>query len=205
MGGIIGGMPDSLVSYKDPISSLSSSTAQAYPFIKQNNPVLVPTSNPNSETWPAGEEGTPDYPRPASIPMNQHGIEITPGMTPDDIAGEVLHVDPYANQIRSQLQASWTPEQIAHLKRESLDYGQDGPTVDYMPPERRLQNATDSAIRGTVVNQWPAEANRNMNYTAHQQLMLDRLKQYMTTGKMPTVMLPPQVTPQSLQNNGPSQ
>lgn len=164
--------------------ALVAQAKQQYPFITKLNPVIIAGPKRGGEGWPVGEEGAPDYPRPTSIPIDKHGIEVGPGSTPADIAGEVLHVDPFANTTRDRLTQSLSPQQIAYLKQEALDY--DSPD---MTEENKMRNAVDSAMRGHLVGQWPAEAVVKMNYTSAQTQMLDQLKQYMTTGQMPTVML----------------
>ena len=159
-----------------------------YPFISRHNPSVIVNEGGGegfAETYPRGETGRPlengEFSRPKSLPINKIGIEIyQPNkFTHHDIAGEVLHDDPFANQIRDNLAKSWSPKQLDVLKKEALDYqhsintGQD--------EQRAIQNATDSALRGYVVNQWPKEVNTMLNYSPKQLQLIQSLQKYMKT------------------------
>lgn len=178
--------------------ALVASTKKKYPFINNSNPVLIPGTKKGGEGWPAGETGAQDYPRPKSIPLGRHGVEVGPGSTEADIAGEVLHVDPFAATVRDRLQKSLSQEQTAYLKSQALDYGDSSGGTE----QHRMQNAVDSAIRGKLVGQWPDEANAGMKYTPQQQSMLNQLDLYMKTGAptpqniLPAIPAPP--VPQGL-------
>lgn len=157
-----------------------------YPFINQHNVHVV--ENPQegrgfAETWFAGDEGAPQFPRPGVIPMDRHGIEIfrPKEFGIDDLAGEVMHLDPHVNEQRDALAASMTPEQVAALRRESLDY--DESIRGGQSFERALQNATDGMIRGHVVNQWPASALESIKLNEEQKKILDGLHNYVRSGK----------------------
>ena len=168
------------------ISSLISRAAKEYPFITQHNPFVFMGNDPSrdyAETWPADEEGTPDRPRPKELPAGRIGVQVfrPTDFGPSDLAAEFLHVDPVANETRTSLRASLTPAQIEQLKHASRDYQS---TIDRGESEdRAVQNATDSALRGYTVGQWPAEANASMGYSPAQLQMLENLKRYMRTGK----------------------
>jgi len=159
--------------------------AQAkYPFLKRHNPVVItnPSDTGNyAETWPIGEPGDEKYPRPNRIPIHQLGVEVyrPDQFSADDLAGEVLHADPVANNTRQSLMRSWAPKQLSILRQQAGDYQA---TLDSGGSEAdAVRNATDSAMRGYVINQWPDDANSAMNYDANQLKMLDSLRSYMTT------------------------
>lgn len=158
-----------------------------YKFIDKLGVAMLPSSKKGGEGWPAGEPGSPDAPRPKEIPIDKHGIEVGPGSSEDDIAGEVLHVDPFANQIRQRMTQSLRPDQVEFLKKEALDYGDDK-DPDVGTPEHGMDNAVDSAIRGHLVGQWPKSANDAMKYSPEQMDMLNQLGSYMKSGQMPTDM-----------------
>ena len=169
------------------VTSLMAKARQAYPFIDKHNPqVVVGTDGMGyAETYPVGETGAPlpsgGFSRPASLPIDQVGVEIyRPGdFTHHDLAAEMLHIDPVANSVREQLIQSWTPKQLKALKEHALDYQA---TLDEGRPETdAIQNATDSALRGYTVGQWPEKINKAIGYDAKQLQMLDALKSYMTT------------------------
>lgn len=154
---------------------------EEYPFIQQHKPmVIVGNGEGYAETWPIDEPGAPEYARPTSLPIDRLGIEVRrpSQFTHHDLAAEVLHIDPFANTTREKMMSSWTPAQLETLKQQSGDYqftlNEPGRTE-----EDAIRNATDSAIRGVVVNQWPKEANAAMQYTPSQQQLLQSLSGYM--------------------------
>ena len=172
------------------IQNLLSQAQQAYPFLKQHNPLVVMGKGEGyAETYPVGETGRPleggGFSRPMTLPTNRVGIEVykPSEFTPKDFAAEMLHIDPYANKAREQLMSSWSPKQLQTLKEHALDYQA---TLDEGRPEAdAIQNATDAALRGYTVGQWPEHINKALAYNPEQLKTLDLLKMYMTTGKVP--------------------
>jgi hypothetical protein len=172
------------------IDSLISKATQEYPFISQHKPVVFTGTGPGyAEIWPAGEGGPPDAQgndtRPNNVPIDKFGIEVRrpDAFTHYDLAGEVLHIDPYAREISDKLAKTLSPEQIKTLQTQALDY--QASLDEGQSPERALQNGTDSAVRGYVVNQWPEQLNTNMGYQPVQKALLESLKSYAKTGKKP--------------------
>lgn len=171
-------------------ATLLQQASQKYPFVKKYNPVVMqsqapqgPYQNDYAETWLPNDAGTSDYARPKNIPINGYGVNIyrPDKFGPDDLAAEFLHADPLANQTRASLLQSFSASQIENLKRQSLDYSD---TIKGGEGEQKaMQNATDSALRGYTVGQWPDETNASMNYTPYQMQMLNKLKSYMLTGQ----------------------
>jgi hypothetical protein len=151
-----------------------------YPFIQQHNPVVsLGQGMGYAETWPIGEEGAPNSPRPSHIPIDRHGITVhkPEEFSHHDLAAELLHIDPVANKTREDLIKSWTPKQLEVLKKNALDYQA---TLDEgRPEEDAIKNATDSALRGYAVGQWPEEINKELNYSKSQLKSLENLKNYM--------------------------
>lgn len=179
-------MPATIPSPLDTTQAGAISQARTqYPFMAGQ--VLLPTSKQGGEGWSIGETGDPSYPRPQGIPLNQAGAEVGPGSTPADVAGEALHADPVANLARQRLLNSLSPTQAAYLKHASLDYGTPGPSSDEQ--QHAWNNAADSAIRGSVANQWPQSAIDGMQYTPAQNAIIDDLNGYMRTGKIPTSLM----------------
>lgn len=166
---------------------LLAEAERQWPYVRAYNPAVVEspdTRNPYGgfmETWLPGDEGAPELPRPAGIPMERVGIELYEGKPaqPLDIAAEMLHADPFSQYTRGAL--SLSPSQQETLKgaaedyRASLDQGE----------QRAMQNAIDSALRGYVFNQWPASANAEMQYDPRQRALLDLLQKYTQTGVYP--------------------
>jgi hypothetical protein len=179
----------------DYAAKLIAQAQQQYPFIKQYNPMVVVNPRPGdnlAETWRLHDEGAQDAPRPTSIPMDRVGIEVynPQRFGPQDFAGEFLHVDPRANQVRAALMQSFSPEQIQRIKNSAEDYDVTVKEIKPdMPPEevekinqRAWNNAVDSALRGYTVGQYSDKDNAYIGYTPEQLQLLDGLKRYMTTG-----------------------
>jgi hypothetical protein len=178
-----------VIDYSSENSRLLSDTRRMYPFINKHN-VVITTNQKDKDTWgyaetwkpnETGWEGTKSQgyvTRPKTIPLEALGIDIYQrgGMNPNDIAGEVLHGDTYANETRDKLMSSLTDWQ-KEVFREQGDYKD---TV--APDEIKLRNATDSAIRGSVLNQWPKEAIDELKLSPSQQKYLDDLKSYIQSG-----------------------
>jgi hypothetical protein len=165
---------------------------KVYPFIGKHNPMLVVNPMENrgyAETYPIGETGAPlqggGFNKHQSLPLDRVGVEIfKPNeFTSHDLAAEMLHIDPVANKTRDSLMRSWSPKQLQTLKASALDWQA---TLDEGRPEKdAIQNATDSALRGYAVGQWPDAINKSLNYTSSQKRILDDLKNYMITGAEP--------------------
>ena len=170
------------------IQSLMSKAAKEYPFIAAHNPIVTVGSGEGyAETWPAGETGKPDEygrpTRPQAFPMERLGIEVyrPNDFTHHDLAGELLHIDPRAAEVRDYLLKSYRPEQWDLLKHHALDYEES--LKQGQSEEMARQNAIDSAIRGYAVRQWPEQIDKALNYDPEQLKMLEGLRTYMTTGK----------------------
>ena len=174
------------------VNNLLSQASKQYPFIQQHNPMVVvnPAQDKGfAETYPIGETGAPlpggGFSKHSSLPIDRVGVEVfkTNEFTPNDLAAEMLHIDPFANQTRQSLIKTWTPSQIEALKHHALDYQA---TIDEgRSPEDALQNATDAALRGYTIGQWPEEINQELKYSPSQLQVLDNLKSYMRSGKKP--------------------
>lgn len=160
-----------------------------YPFVAKHNPMVVvnPIENRGfAETYPIGETGAPlpegGFNKHKSLPIDRVGVEVfkPDQFTAHDLAAEMLHIDPMANKTRDILMKSWTPNQLKTLKEHALDYQA---TLDEGRPEAdAIQNATDSALRGYTVGQWPEEINKALAYNPKQLKALEDLKAYMMSG-----------------------
>jgi len=172
----------------DYATNLLNQATQAYPFVARHNPMVVvnPAENRGfAETYPVGEAGAPlpegGFNKHQALPIDRVGVEVfkPDQFTHHDLAAEMLHIDPMANQTRETLIKSWSPEQLNTLKEHALDYQA---TLDEGRPETdAIKNATDSALRGYTVGQWPEEINKALAYNPEQLKSLDALKSYMTT------------------------
>lgn len=172
--------------------ALLEEATKAYPFVVKHNPMVVvnPMEDKGfAETYPIGETGAPlpqgGYSKHSSLPIDRIGVEVfkPDQFTAHDLAAEMLHIDPVANQTRQALIKSWTPKQIETLKKHALDY--EATIAEGRSHEDAIQNATDSALRGYTVGQWPEEVNKALAYTPKQLKALEQLKSYMSTGQEP--------------------
>ena len=171
----------------DYATDLLAQATQEYPFVAKHNPAVVvnPMEDKGyAQTYPIGETGAPlpngGFSKHSSLPIDRVGVEI---YKPDEfnhhaLAGEMLHIDPVANQARNALLKTWTPSQIKTLKHHALDY--DATIKEGRSHADALQNATDSALRGYTVGQWPEEVNKELAYSPKQLKVLESLKTYMT-------------------------
>lgn len=177
------------------IPSLMQQAMQEYPFVAKYNPnVVLGQGQGYAETYPVGETGRPlgggKFSRPSTLPIDQVGIEIyrPKDFTARDLAGELLHIDPYANKIRDELIKTWTPEQIKALQQHALDF--DATLAEGRPVQDAIKNATDSALRGYAVGQWSPEVDKALKYTPKQMQLLNNLKTYIKTGPKEQVVNP---------------
>ena len=134
------------------------------------------------ESFAAGEPGEPHYPRPTSLPIGQHGLEVydIDGLQPKDIAGDKMHTDAISNDTRHVFNKSLSGSQLTTLYDQAKDYQSSIDRGQGHVAARR--NAVDSAMRGYVVDQWPQESNDAMQYTPQQIELLDSLKHYVKHG-----------------------
>ena len=171
---------------EDYLSNLYQQAVAEYPFIADHAPSLtIGQGEGYAETYPIGETGVPlgnnMFSRPDALPINKLGIEVyKPNeFTYKDLAGEVLHGDPVANETRQKLLESLSPEQLDKLKYHALDYEQSVKLG--MPEELALRNLGDSALRGYVLNQFPEDVNKDIGYTKEQKELFKSLEDYMKT------------------------
>lgn len=169
--------------------ALQTQAEQKYGFLKNHGNVQLietPASGRNrfggSETWPAGEEGSPDYPRPKGLPKGIDGVEVrSKGFSPDDYAAEVFsHLDPRGKDYADKFLTSLTPKQTEWLKKEALDYGH-----PKTPEEEKhaMKIASQAALRGYVFGQWPASAFTRAGLSTEQKQLLMDARKYARTGK----------------------
>jgi len=171
----------------DYAENLLAQATQAYPFVAKHNPMVVvnPAEDRGyAETYPVGETGAPlpegGFNKHPDLPIDRVGVEVfkPDQFTHHDLAAEMLHIDPVANQTREALIKTWSPKQIETLKKHALDY--DATIAEGRSAADALQNATDSALRGYTVGQWPEEINKALAYSPKQLKVLESLKTYMT-------------------------
>lgn len=140
----------------------------------------------NLESWPPGEEGTSDYPRPKGIPMNQFGVEIFDrNIRPIDILADVVShgtrfTDPRIKDYYQRFVASMTPQQQRRLYEQYGHYffGED----ERRPFEQwRETSGIPAWFRGYAFQQWPKEFT-DQAYTPEQRDMFDEMMRYLSGG-----------------------
>jgi hypothetical protein len=168
------------------LNDLLAQALTDYPFIAKHDPQLAFGKGYGyAETYPPEETGKPlgngKFSRPAELPMGRTGIAIhQPNkFSAADLAGEVLHVDPYAAEVRDKLLQSLTPEQLKKMQYHFLDYEQS--VKEGLSPGKAMQNLGDAALRGYVLNQAPSKVNKEIGYTEEQKALFDSLTKYMKT------------------------
>lgn len=155
--------------------------AKEYPFLRNHDVEYSVTPREGhgfAETWPAGEPGAPDMPRPKQFPMDRPGVQVfKPKQFGNaDIAGEVLHFDPVALRTQEQFAKTISPAQREELQQQPDYQMGDG------SPEQKENSAIAAAIRGYAVKQWP-QKDIDRFFRPEQRQMLDGLKSYMATGR----------------------
>lgn len=133
------------------------------------------------ETWPADEEGTPEYPRPAEFPVGRLGVEVfDPNTRPIDILGDVVShhlkdTEPYIKRYYQNFEESLTPEQKNRLKRQ-YDYavrkeGEERPFEQWYE-----RTGLPGYFRGYAFQQWDGA---EQLYTPKQRQMFDQMMDYL--------------------------
>lgn len=169
-------------------NKLLDATQKQYPFTKNTDVKLVQSNDPGLgflETWPPQEEGSKDYPRPKTLPMDKYGISVyNKRVSPQDVAADIFsHADNYGQQVGHNVAASLTPGQIAEMRDQYLDYQA---TIDEGSPhvqERAKLNGTSALLRNAVMNQGGGEGLGQFHFNVAQRNMIDKAKNYVATGK----------------------
>lgn len=186
----------------DTVLDVPRKAAEMFPFInnsKLNTKVSIRPDRNWAETYPRGEIGSKENPRPKEFPIEETGVEIyRPDFSPADYAAEILHVDPKANRAREALIKALRPNQLDYIKQEG-DYEES--IRQGQSPKRALQNQIDGMLRGYVMqdqgylpnqpvrpamavfdkqHQQPKSVVEEMKYSPEQKKELEELKSYTT-------------------------
>ena len=158
-----------------------------------NNPNLEYLYTPKSganvpylETFPPGETGGPDEPRPKQFPMDKYGIQVYKSDTqPVNVLGDaVVHMmrftDPTVKSYYDQFEKSLTPKQEAILHRQYQwhvdNNGEKRPYGQWYSQSGLTQLFGGYVFGGT--KKWPQSF-----YTPDQLKMFDKLMQYLQNAK----------------------
>jgi hypothetical protein len=148
------------------------SVARDYPVVQKQEIITAPAPPGRQlEYWSPNEPGTPQRPRPASIPMDQAGLEIPADTPPMDILGDIVshHMikkDPVIKKYYESFVDSLTPEQKQTLQAQFMYYQKnEGETRKYADWEKNT--GLPAYFRGYAFNQWSPDVIREA-YTPEQ-------------------------------------
>jgi hypothetical protein len=166
---------------------------QQFPMLNQmqlgykNTPGKYTEGGNQLESWPAGEPGTPDRPRPQDFPLNRFGIEnYNPHTRPIDLMGDVAshqlrYTDPLVKRTYEQFEASLTPEQNSRLKAQYQDAKtQEGETRSF--EQWREHTGLPAYFRGYAFQQWDQPERL---YTQEQRRSFDQMMGYLRGAQSP--------------------
>ena len=166
---------------------IAAQAAKQYGFLTHHtvNTFVNPKQGEGyAETWPADEEGSPDWKRPDQLPMGTAGVEIKDpkNFSAKDYAAEVFsHVDPTGVQTANTLLSSMSKDQVNTMKGAANDYAMSKDMG--MPEDAALQNASMAVLRGYVFDQWPKKAISDLGLSESQMKILEDAKEYAVSGK----------------------
>jgi len=169
-----------------------------YPILKNANPVGMMSTNATDsgnmlESWPVGEQGTQDRPRPQELPNDKLGVQIfSSKTTPNDVAADIVShalvkTDPTLKATYDQFASSITPEQKDFLmgdyenevKQATLSGGEKPPQFD----QWLQQVGIPAAFRGYAFNQYNPQDQKAFGYTDQQKQLLGSVKPYLQGGQ----------------------
>lgn len=170
--------------------NLVNLSKQQYPYLK-DVPMARHEGDGYLESYPSGETGSPEYPRPKEFPIDKFGIQIrNTNTTPEMIAGDyVSHYmtdnDPFIKDNYDKFIKSLTPEQRELQRKRYNDYvqgyylNQQRQKVE-LPKETRPfeqwqeQSDNDGIYRGLLFNQWNPDS-----FTPYQRELNRQAQQYL--------------------------
>lgn len=162
---------------------------EQYPILGQMGIQGVVTPGPSKygggiESWPIGETGEADYPRPTGLASNVFGVQIfDPEKTrPIDVLADVashymVYNDPKMKQFYQDFRESLTPRQQEKLQRDyeyaKQNLGETRP-FDVFVEHSRLPGF----FRGYTFGQWPEKYNKEL-FTPDQIKLFDKVRRYL--------------------------
>lgn len=174
-----------------PDKNLLDQARDQYPILKNHDIGYTEAfgrSKGYLESWPAGEEGGQDLPRPKELAPDKFGIEIYDKKTrPIDVLGDVvshklINDDPKIKQHYEEFQDSMKPWQKKNLKaqfeHDKREYGEDRSYDDW-----EKSSGMPAYFRGYPFKQWddPKEM-----YTPGQMKKLDKMMDYLKGKEEPS-------------------
>ena len=172
------------------LNDLINQSRSMYPMLK-DIPMTYQQGSGYLESYPPGEIGSSEYPRPKEFPIDKFGIQIrNTNTTPEMVAGDyVSHYmtdnDKYIKSNYEKFIDSLTTQQKELQKKRYNDYVQgyytneQGQQVE-LPKETRPfqdwkeQSDNDGIYRGLLFNQWSPSS-----YTDEQHELARQAKKYL--------------------------
>lgn len=164
------------------MDDLMTQAVAQYPYLANKNIAYVNTYDPTDtrmlESWPAGESGDKQYPRPAQIPIDQFGIQnISSKTRPIDVLGDyvshdAVNKDPYLQRAYQAFEQSLPPTLLK--KRYEYAVKKEGERRPY--DEWKTASGLPEYFRGYTFDQWP---DAKQMYGKEQIQILDQIKQYL--------------------------
>jgi hypothetical protein len=160
---------------------------QQYPILRSSGVQGVYTDTPgkygNIESWSPGEEGSPGYLRPDTLPKDKFGVQIFQGsvrpidVLADAVSHHLVNVDPVLKASYSKFKLSLTQEQQLRLKRDyEFAKTKEGETRPF--EQWRDVSRLPAYYRGYTFDQWPKEFTSQV-FTKDQLQNFDRAREYL--------------------------
>jgi hypothetical protein len=160
-----------------------SEAQTAYPYLKDKELDIVYTPKPKEtrflEFYPPDEPGSPEMPRPKSLPMGRVGIEVfRPNVKPIDILGDYVshygvQADPELKKYYGQFRESLDPKVMQErYKYHRENFGETRPFEEWSE-----SSGVPEIFRGYTFNQFGDNAAEL--YTPQQLMILDQVRKYL--------------------------
>lgn len=137
------------------------------------------------EFWPSDEPGSPDMPRPKSLPLGKPGVEVYSNkVRPIDIMGDVashhmVNSDPVVSRTYQAFAKSLEPWQEQNL-RNQYEYAKKNEGERRSYADWKERSGLPAYFRGYAFQQWGDQAAQY--YTPQQLQLLDAMMGYLRKG-----------------------
>ena len=164
--------------------SVYDAAVEMYPILEDYPYTVVETPDKNSpyylEHFPPEETGSPEYPRPDGIPIDEYGLQIFKDVKPEDVAGDIIsHHLVNTDEILSKKYQRFKDvvpleTMVSRYNYHKENLGEEGNFNDWVE-----RTGYPELLRGYVFNQFDEET-KNKMYTPEQIEVLDDIKEYIT-------------------------
>lgn len=165
----------------DPGSSLLAQT-KALPYMADKDFSYVYTPEAKGyggmmESYPPGETGSPDAPRPEGLPLDKFGIQvIDPKSKPSDVMADyvshyAVNSDPKLQPVYQQFLQKLDPQMMrGRYQWDVQNAGEKRPFEQWLSA-----TGAPAMMRGYVFNQWSPDFQKQI-YTPEQIQIMDQMK-----------------------------